>query len=68
MVSTNTPSICTKPWLTGCFTCAAAAAFGADPIPASLENNPRLIPIIMALDTKAPNMPPAADWKVKALL
>ena len=37
MVSIKTDSICTKPCLTGWETSAAAAAFGADPIPASLE-------------------------------
>ncbi|MND44041.1 hypothetical protein D3C80_348680 [compost metagenome] len=65
-VSTNTPSICTKPWFTGCFTSDAAAAFGAEPIPASLENKPRLIPCIIAIDTAAPKKPPAAELKLKA--
>lgn len=31
-----------EPCLTGCGTAAAAAAFGAEPIPASLENKPML--------------------------
>ena len=42
MVSTNTPSDCTKPCLTGWDTVAVAAAFGALPMPASFENRPAL--------------------------
>ncbi|SCT93540.1 Uncharacterised protein [Staphylococcus aureus] len=44
IVSKNTPNDWIKPCLTGCGTAAVAAAFGAEPIPASLENKPRLIP------------------------
>ena len=40
-----------KPCLTGCVTFAVAAAFGALPIPASFENNPRFTPSKIA----APN-------------
>ena len=36
-VSINTDNICTNPCLIGWLTCADAEAFGADPIPASLE-------------------------------
>ena len=46
IVSTNTPSACTNPALTGWSHSAAAAAHGADPEPASFENSPRLIPFI----------------------
>ena len=44
MVSMNTESICTSPCFTGWDTSAAAAALGAEPMPASLENSPRLTP------------------------
>ena len=37
MVSMNTESICTSPCFTGWDTSAAAAALGAEPVPASLE-------------------------------
>ena len=37
IVSMNTESIWTRPCLTGCETEAVAAAFGAEPTPASLE-------------------------------
>ena len=37
MVSINTESICTSPCFTGWDTSAAAAALGAEPMPASLE-------------------------------
>ena len=37
MVSIKTESICTRPCLTGWDTSAAAAALGAEPMPASLE-------------------------------
>ena len=67
IVSTNTPSIWIKPWLTGCFASEVAAEFGAEPIPASLENKPRLIPISIVLETKLPNIPPATAEKSKAL-
>ena len=56
IVSTNTPSACTNPALTGWSHSAAAAAHGADPEPASLENSPRLIPFIRT----APKPPAAA--------
>ena len=36
-MSMNTESDCTRPCLTGCETLALALAFGAEPIPASLE-------------------------------
>ena len=61
-VSMKTPSACTKPWLDGwCGTgVAAAAMFGADPIPASLEKSPRFTPFIIAAATP-PAIPPAAS-------
>lgn len=43
-VSIKTDNICTSPCLTGCETTADAAAFGAEPMPASLEYNPLRIP------------------------
>ena len=46
MVSTNTPSACVSPALTGVSHSAAAAAQGAEPEPASFENSPRLMPFI----------------------
>ena len=54
-VSMNTPSACSRPSLAGWSMSAAAAAQGAEPEPASLENSPRLAPFMMT----AP-MPPAA--------
>ena len=54
-VSINTPSACTRPIFTGSSHSAAAAAQGAEPLPASLENSPRLTPFI----STAPK-PPAA--------
>ena len=54
-VSVNTASVCINPCLTGWVTLAVAAAFGAEPIPASLLNNPRLIPCISAMPTPPPN-------------
>ena len=62
-VSVNTANVCIKPCLTGCETCAVAAAFGAEPIPASLLNSPRLIPCINAI----PTPPPKACSQPKAL-
>ena len=64
----KTPSACTKPWLDGwCGTgVAAAAMFGAEPMPASLEKSPRLTPFIIAAATP-PATPPADLCKPKAL-
>ena len=53
-VSINTEITCTIPCFAGWLTDALAAAFGALPIPASLENRPLLIPITTAL----PAIPP----------
>lgn len=50
-VSTKTPRACISPCLTGCETSAVAAALGAEPIPASLENSPLRIPCISAIPT-----------------
>ena len=61
-VSVNTPNAWINPCLTGWETCAVAATFGADPIPASLLNRPRLIPCINA----APTLPPIACSQPKA--
>ena len=53
-VSKYTPKVCTNPCFTGCDTVATAAAFGADPSPASLENRPRRIPFMNAIPMVAP--------------
>ena len=60
IVSMKTPSACTKPWLDGwCGTgVAAAAMFGAEPMPASLEKSPRFTPFSIAAATP-PTTPPA---------
>ena len=58
MVSINTPSACTRPTFTGSLSSAAAAAHGAEPEPASLENRPRFTPFM----STAPK-PPAAIWR-----
>ena len=64
MVSMNTESICTSPCFTGWETEALAAAFGADPTPASLENSPLLIPFM----TQEPANPPKIARKSKAFV
>gem|GEM_PF-4391171 len=60
----NTESICTSPCFTGWETAALAAAFGAEPTPASLENSPLLIPCI----TQDPANPPKMACTSNALL
>ena len=65
MVSMNTDSICTRPCLTGWETSAAAAAFGAEPTPASLEYRPRLMPCMRA-DEPKPAAPPKIALKSNA--
>ena len=62
-VSVKTPNVWIRPCFTGCDTSAVAATFGAEPIPASLLNRPRLIPCIKA----APTVPPMACSHPKAL-
>ena len=54
-VSINTDNTCPIPCFAGWLTEALADAFGALPIPASLEKSPLLIPITTAL----PAIPPA---------
>ena len=49
--------------MTGWETLAVAAALGAEPMPASLEYRPRLMPSM----TTEPAKPPKMDWKSKAL-
>ena len=61
-VSIRTPSACTKPIFTGSSQEAAAAAQGAEPLPASLENRPRLTPFI----STAPKPPAATCRRPKA--
>ena len=58
----NTESICTRPCLQGWDTSAAAAALGAEPMPASLEYRPRLKPYIR----QEPIKPPKMALKLKA--
>ncbi|MDT4869750.1 hypothetical protein FQZ97_1047970 [compost metagenome] len=62
-VSMNTLRDWTMPWAAGCFTSATAATLGALPRPASLENSPRLTPMMMA----APMPPAKAGSRPKAL-
>ena len=57
-VSMMVPSIEIRPCLAGESFCAAAAAIGALPIPASLEKIPLAIPFCIAMIT-APKAPPA---------
>ena len=65
MVSMKTPRDWMRPWRTGCDTVAVAAALGAVPWPASLENRPRLVPLIIAA-TMPPPSPPTVAWAEKA--
>ena len=58
----KTDSICTSPCLTGWLTSAEAAAFGAEPTPASLEKSPRFTPNMR----QDPETPPRMDRKSKA--
>ena len=62
MVSRMTPKACKRPAFAGWLTFAAAAAQGAEPEPASLENRPRLTPFISA----PPKAPAAACRSPKA--
>ena len=62
IVSKYTPRACTKPCLAGCDAEAVAAAFGTEPIPASLENRPRCTPMSM-ID---PSVPPAIESMLNA--
>ena len=57
-VSMNTPRAWRRPVLAGWEVSPAAAAQGAEPDPASLENSPRFTPFM----TTAPK-PPAAAWR-----
>ena len=63
MVSVNTLRACISPCFTGWETVAVAAALGAEPIPASLENKPRLTPCMIV----APSPPPTTCSIPKAL-
>ncbi|MPN39917.1 hypothetical protein SDC9_187451 [bioreactor metagenome] len=66
IVSIKVPVMVTRPWRTGSFVCAAAAAIGALPRPASFEKIPRAIPFCMATIT-ATSAPPAAARNPNAL-
>ena len=61
-VSMYTDRLCTRPCFTGCDTLAVAAAFGAEPMPASFENRPRLMPSMIT----EPANPPKMAWKSNA--
>ena len=63
IVSINTDNDCKMPCDTGCFTAAVAATFGAEPKPASFENNPRFNPAANA----APMPPATASSQPSAL-
>ena len=67
-VSEKTPNAWINPCFTGWVTWAVAATFGAEPIPASLLNKPRLMPCIKAAPTVPPNAcshPNALDTMVR---
>ena len=51
-----THRLCTRPCLQGCDTDAVAAAFGAEPMPASLEYRPRLMPSMTTEPANPPKM------------
>ena len=57
IVSINVPVMDMRPCLTGSLVFAAAAAIGAEPRPASLENIPLDIPFCIATNTE-PTIPP----------
>ena len=63
VISIKTAIACTSPCLTGWLVCAAAAAFGAEPMPASFEKSPLFMPITITL----PANPPKIALKSKAL-
>ena len=65
-VSMMVPIMEIRPCLAGESFCAAAAAIGALPIPASLEKIPLAIPFCIAMIT-APKAPPATARIPKAL-
>ena len=67
IVSINVPVIDTSPWRTGSFVCAAAAAIGAEPSPASFENMPRAMPFCIAT-VMLPTIPPVTAAGLKAPL
>ena len=54
IVSKYTPKAWVRPCLTGCDTEAVAPAFGAEPMPPSLENMPRRTPIMTTVPSEAP--------------
>ena len=64
IVSVNTLSACIRPCFTGWDTVAVAAALGAEPMPASLENNPRRTPCMIVV----PRPPPTNCSIPKALV
>ena len=66
MVSMKVPVMVTRPCRVGSLVCAAAAAIGALPRPASLEKMPLATPFCMAI-IMAPSAPPATALAPKAL-
>ena len=67
-VSMNTPIMATTPCSCGVLTLAMAWAWGVEPIPASLENSPRLTPWLMAVFKAYPKPPPRMALGKKAYL
>ena len=65
IVSIKVPVMLTSPCLTGSFVCAAAAAIGALPRPASFEKIPRATPFCIATNI-LPTTPPVIAFGEKA--
>lgn len=65
IVSMKVPVMHTRPWRTGSFVFAAAAAIGAEPRPASLLKIPRAIPFCMAMKI-VPTTPPVTALGLNA--
>ena len=68
IVSINGSKIETIPSETGSCARAAECAIGADPCPASFENNPRFTPWLNANAKLAPINPPTAEVPEKTFL
>ena len=67
-VSANTSKIPHMPCTTGSFTLEAECTITEDPSPASLENTPREIPLLIATITVKPVIPPPMEEKRKAFV
>ncbi len=64
----NTPIMATTPCSCRGLTLAMAWAWGVEPIPASLENSPRLTPWLMAVFKAYPKPPPRMALGKKGVL